>query len=157
MNNQPDPASIFLAYGSVTLLALLGLSILFGKVSAWRERRRAVMSHSASIVTEEVRPDPPQTTSATTGTQPIAIEDNERNALLFAGKADALAALVQAGKVGETEGIKIVYGVGPSSTNKTYLTAREMLKARLARMQPEKYKLTSEQAAAREALGLPRR
>lgn len=70
----------------------------------------------------------------------IAIDNNERNALLFAGRAEALAAMVHAGKVGETEGIKIVYGCAPSSTGKTYLAARELLKARLARLAPEKYR-----------------
>ena len=56
-----------------------------------------------------------------------------------------------------TEGIKIVFGVGPSSTNKTYQTARELLKARLARMEPEKYKMTPEQEAFRKEIGLSNR
>lgn len=100
------------------------------------------------------RVDPPRNNNAAMPAQPVAIDNNERNALLLAGRADALAALVHAGKVGETEGIKIVFGASPSSTNKTYQTARELLKARLARLAPEKYKLTPEQEALRARLGL---
>lgn len=97
----------------------------------------------------------PATTMFATPAKVIAIDNNERNALLFAAKADALAAMVHAGKVKETEGIKIVYGVSASSSNKTYLLAREMLHARLARLAPEKYdRLTSEQEALRVQLGL---
>jgi hypothetical protein len=154
MNTQPDPVNVLLAYGSIALLVLLGLSILSGKISAWWAARHTPMSSYQPTVQRLGYPDPPQTTTATMEPQGIAIDDNERNALLFAGKSDALAAMVHAGKIGETEGIKIVYGVGPSSTNKTYQAAREMLKARLARLQPEKFRLSPEQEAAREALGL---
>lgn len=102
-----------------------------------------------------IEPETPATTTPQNDNNGIAITATETNALLFAERANVLAAMVQAGKVGETEGIKIVFGVGPSSSNKTYQAAREMLKARLARMQPEKYPLlTPEQEAARKALGL---
>lgn len=121
---------------------------LMGYLTSSREDRES---------SEEATTDPetPATTTPENDNNGIAAAMAETNALLFAAKADVLAAMVQAGKVGETEGIKIVFGVGPSSSNKTYLTARELLKARLARMQPEKYPLlTPEQEAARVALGL---
>lgn len=98
-------------------------------------------------------PETPVNNNTQNEPQLIAMGNNERNALLFAGKADALAAMVHAGKIGETEGIKLVFGVGPSSTNKTYQAAREMLKARLVRLQPKR-ELTPEQEALRVGLGL---
>lgn len=102
-----------------------------------------------------IGPETPATTTPEDDNNGIAVTTAETNALLFAARADVLAAMVHAGKVGETEGIRIAFGVGPSSSNKTYLTARELLKARLARMQPDKYPLlTPEQEAARAALGL---
>lgn len=119
---------------------------------AWYLMSRAERRRTADSVVAP--PEFPANNKTQHDPQLIAIEGNERNALLFAGKADALAAMVYAGKIGETEGIKLVFGVGPSSTNKTYLTAREMLKARLARLQPTK-PLTPEQAALRTELGLP--
>ncbi len=120
-----------------------------------------IMSSGASDA-DDLAPEDPADAPATTTPQhdnnAVAISDNERNALLFAGAADALAAMVAAGKVTQTDGIRIVYGVGPSSTNKTYLAARELLLARLERLQapqPGQPKpLTAEQHAARVALGL---
>jgi hypothetical protein len=153
MDNQPDPASLFLAYGSVALLLLLCLSVTIGKLGEWMKRRR-VMSRELPWSDDETAPDPPATTTPRNDGNGTAISTTEYNALLFAAKADALAAMVHAGKVGETEGIKIVFGVGPSSTNKTYQTAREMLKARLARLAPDKFKLSTEQKALRDELGL---
>lgn len=110
----------------------------------------SVMDESGAEVDDESL----TTTTLQNDNNSIAITTTEHNALLFAAKADALAALVHAGKVGETEGIKLVFGVGPSSSNKTYQAARELLKARLARLQPEKFKLTPEQEQFRERLGL---
>ena len=116
------------------------------------------MSRAAELVTDDERAELLGESLATTTPQNdnngIAITATEHNALLFAAKADALAALVHAGKVGETEGIKLVFGVGPSSSSKTYQAARELLKARLARLQPERFKLTPEQEQFRERLGL---
>ena len=119
---------------------------------------RPIMSHPVGASDRTQPHENPAESTATTipqdGNNSIAVSETERNALLFAGKAEALAAIVHAGKIGETEGIKIVFGVGPSSTNKTYQAAREMLKARLARLQSPGRTLTPEQRAARKELGL---
>jgi len=65
----------------------------------------------------------------------IAMLQNERNQLLLVAKAQALAALVHAKKIGQTEGIKLVFGVSPSSSNKVYLAARDALQAELSRLE----------------------
>jgi len=72
-------------------------------------------------------------TTAITQQQSIAIEQNDRNALLLQAKAEALAALVEAGAITETKGLQIVFGVRPSSTNPRYLAAREALHVELDR------------------------
>lgn len=160
MSSQADPAIELIAYASVALLFLFFLSVSVGKVSE-RWKRGRVMSGGRPVVQRygypDPAPDPPATKMKQEDNNGIVMDTTEYNALLFAAKADALAAMVHAGKVGETEGIKIVFGVGPSSTNKTYQTAREMLKARLARLAPEKFPLTAEQQAVREGLGLSNR
>lgn len=98
---------------------------------------------------DEYEDDLSSNNNASNEQQSIAITATERNALLFAGQVDALAALVHAKKIGETEGIKIVFGVSPSSTNKTYLAARAMLKARLERLQSPDYRpLTADKRPA---------
>lgn len=78
----------------------------------------------------------------------IAMLQNERNQVLLTAKAQALATLVHAKKVGQTEGIKLVFGVSPSSSNKTYLAARDTLQAELARLASLNIE-TPEQAEAR--------
>jgi hypothetical protein len=70
-------------------------------------------------------------TIATTQQQSIAIQQNERNALLLQAKAEALAAMVEEGIITETKGLQIVFGVRPSSTNPRYLAARAALHAEL--------------------------
>lgn len=87
---------------------------------------------------------------ATTALQSGAIGSNE----LLLGQARALAALVKAGKIGETEGIKIVFGLSPSSTNARYQAARAALKAELERQSNHYPNMTPEQKQAREALGI---
>ncbi len=83
------------------------------------------------------------TTTKTNRNNVIAITQNDpvpdSNALLLHARADALAALVVAGKVGETEGIKLVFGVSPSSSNRAYLDARAALKAAIAKRQRPTY------------------
>lgn len=88
----------------------------------------------------------------------IAMSATDRNELLLVAKAEALAALVKAGKVGETEGIKIVYGLSPSGSNSRYTAARDALKQALADLEPRRYRTTPEEEAAiqdrRAELGL---
>lgn len=57
------------------------------------------------------------------------------NPLLLQTTAANLAKMVRAGKIGETEGIKLLFGVRPSSTNPRYLAARDALKAELAKLE----------------------
>jgi hypothetical protein len=96
----------------------------------------------------------PATTTQQNSNNGIAITATERNALLLQAKAEALATMVKAQKVGETDGIKIVFGVSPSSSNPRYIAARSALKDELAKLDPPKYRMTPEQEKAREALGL---
>lgn len=73
---------------------------------------------------------------------------------LLDGQARALAVAVKAGKWGETEGIKAVFGVSPSSTNQRYIAARAALKAELEKLNNPYPYMTTEQKRAREELGL---
>lgn len=67
--------------------------------------------------------------------KPIAIQQNDTNEALLLARADALAALIVADKVKQTEGIKLVFGLSPSSTNKLYSDAVAAVKASVARRQ----------------------
>jgi len=69
--------------------------------------------------------------TATTSLQTIAKPQNDDNELLLQGKAYALAVLVRARKIGQTEGIYLVFGEKPSSTNGRYLRARALLQEQL--------------------------
>lgn len=92
----------------------------------------------------------------------IAKPQNDSNVVLLGaiktkdeGKAEALAALVHAKKIGETEGIELVFKVRPSSTNPRYQNARALLKAELEKLQQPEYPLlTPEQHATRKELAL---
>ncbi len=96
----------------------------------------------------------PATTTPQNSNNGIAITATERNDLLLQAKAEALAAMVLAGKIGETDGIKIVFGVSPSSSNPRYQAARSALKAAMERLTNHYPNRTPEQKRAREALGL---
>lgn len=85
---------------------------------------------------------------------PVAITQTDRNALLLDGRMDALATFVAARLISETEGIKLLEGVNPSSSNKTYQAARAALKAAQARRQTFPA-LTEDQRAFRQAMRLP--
>lgn len=89
-----------------------------------------------------------QNQQATTTLQPdnnlIAITQNERNDLLQRGRAQALATLVAAKKVTETDGILIVFGVKPSSSSKRYHEARAALRDELAKLQGPQYRAIDE-------------
>jgi hypothetical protein len=82
--------------------------------------------------------------------QSVTTNSNE----LLQGQARALAVFVKGGKVGETEGIKMVFGVSPSSSNPRYLAARAALKAELERLNNPYPQRTADQEARRQELGL---
>lgn len=84
----------------------------------------------------------------------IATPATNDNALLFQQRAADLALAVRAGKIGETAGIKLYFGVSPSSTSPAYIAARAALKVELAKLDPPKYRRTPEIEAARKALGI---
>lgn len=71
--------------------------------------------------------------------QPIAMPQNGRNALLHDGKVAALARMVVAKKVTQTEGIELVFGVKASGSNATYREIRDALKAELERLDHPQY------------------
>lgn len=110
----------------------------------WDERRYGVMSRAAAQSIDQESNEEPAFSSATTTPQ------NSNNALqsgatssneLLRGQARVLAAMVKADKVGETEGLKIAFGVSPSSTNPRYIAARAALKLELARLEsPAEYR-----------------
>lgn len=95
----------------------------------------------------------PATTTPAISNNGVAMPATDSNDLLL-GQARALAAMVKAGKIGETEGIKLIFGVSPSSTNPRYIAARAALKEELAKLEPPKFRMTPEQEKARAALGL---
>lgn len=138
----PPPQVIF-------VLVLMGLVLLAGVtygllslarflafyragVSPFEDDDGDMSSYDAADVPEN-HPVSIAATRATTQQQPIAIQQNERNALLLQAKAEALAAMVEAGAITETKGLQIVFGVRPSSTNPRYLEARAALHAELAK------------------------
>lgn len=84
----------------------------------------------------------------------IATPQNDSNDLLLQSKAESLAIMVKAGKIGETDGIKLIFGVGPSSSNPRYLAARDALKKELEKLDNPYPRRTPEQEAKRKALGL---
>lgn len=150
----------------IVLCMLLGLIKLASMATLWLEERAArvkTLQDAARVITSSTRDERPintplstPATITTTPASPIAPPQNDRNDLLLSAKAEALAALVLAGKVGETEGIKIVYGVAPSSSNPRYLAARAALKAELEKQAPPKFQaLTEEQEEFRRSMGLP--
>jgi hypothetical protein len=86
--------------------------------------------------------------------KPIATPQNGNNdAVVIA----ALARLVAAGKLGQTDAIKIGIGVTPSSTSTRYATIRDGLRAEVERLKGKdkpQFQLTPEQVAWRRAVGL---
>lgn len=144
---------------------LLGMLIDYGLPFLGAIRRRyfhmewhGVMSRIAdddqSLESNEDRSFPPATTTLQNSNNGIAMPATDNNALLLQAKAEALATMVKAGKIGETEGIKLIFGVAPSSSNPRYITARAALKEELAKLDPPKFRMTPEQENARAALGL---
>lgn len=82
---------------------------------------------------QDVADDAQQDNNATTTD---CNDEFDSNTLLFRGQAIALAKMVKAGRVGETNGLHDVFDVKPSSTSPRYQAAREALKAELARLDP---------------------
>lgn len=117
-------------------LVILTLGFLgwleFNRLRSWAVNRFFTDMSSAGEW-EEDENDPPTVaaTIATTQQQPIATPATDNNALLLQAKAEALAALVEAGAVTETKGLQLVFNVRPSSTNPRYLAARDALHAEL--------------------------
>lgn len=127
-----DTVLMIIAGGALTLG--LGSVLLGWLVRQWDHiMSRGVRSEAEQKSNQEPAFSPATTTPATSNNG-IAITAKERNALLLQAKAEALATMVKAQKVGETEGIKLVFGVSPSSTNQRYIDARAALKAELARI-----------------------
>lgn len=96
----------------------------------------------------------PATTTPENSNNGVATPQNNNNALLLQTQAATLAALVKAGKVGETDGIRIVFGCAPSSSNPKYLAARTALKTELEKLNNPFPHMTMEQRKRREELGI---
>lgn len=144
----------------VIIFLIVGLTILgFGSVvlgvavRAWDRLMSRAGAEDADQNSNEDRAFSPATTTPATSNNALQSNATYSNGLLD-GQARALAAMVQAGKVGETDGIKIVFGVSPSSTNARYQAARAALKAELERLTNHYPNMTPEQKQAREALGI---
>jgi hypothetical protein len=159
------------------LFFLLGMCALIGLVSAlgppiWRglprlrdryfERQpigdlyRYIMSTDERFEDDD-RPLYANNSPAATTPQPATTalqSDATYSKGLLDGQARALAIAVKAGKIGETEGLKMIFGVSPSSTNQKYITARAALKAELEKLNNPYPRRTAEQQQLREELGL---
>jgi hypothetical protein len=105
-------------------------------------------------VEEKIEDVAPTATKQQNNNNAIATPATDDNALLFQQRARDLALAVHAKKIGETAGIKLYFGVSPSSTSPAYIAARAALKVELAKLDPPKFRRTPEMENAREALGL---
>lgn len=178
---MPDPDRIAQAFwASVIVFAIIGVYFYLSQPAydfgptrwarwwAWLERRylagrdRPIAELLTSTHADDPGDDlslqdddPPATTTSQNDNNGVAITQNESNALLLQAQAATLAAMVKAGKIGETEGIRLVFGVAPSSSNPKYLAARAALKTELAKLSPSPYpQRTPEQEQVRNALGI---
>jgi hypothetical protein len=126
-----DTVLMIIAGGALTLG--LGSVLLGWLVRQWDH----IMSRStATGATQNSNQEPafsPATTTPATSNNALQSDATYSKGLLD-GQARALAIAVRAGKYGETEGLKAVFGVSPSSTNRRYIDARAALKAELARL-----------------------
>lgn len=95
----------------------------------------------------------PATTTPQNKQQSVATPQNDSNALLRE-QARVLALMVRTGKIGETDGIRLVFGCVPSSSNPKYLAARDALKTELKILDNSYPQRTHEQDVARKELGL---
>lgn len=91
---------------------------------------------------------------AKNGANVIATPQNDNNdAVVIA----ALARLVAAGKVGQTDAIKVGLGVAPSSTSVRYAEVRNAMRAEVERLkgaEGAQFNLTPEQVEWRKKMGL---
>jgi hypothetical protein len=135
----------------VAVLGMLGVICAIGWISEhWHEVRQTIFTprtpavflsstfdrgevKSGIVVPVVATTTDPQNNNGIATPNPPQGEGNE---LLLRGRAEALAAMVKAEKIGETEGLKIVFKVSPSSTNPRYQVARSLLKEELARLEP---------------------
>jgi hypothetical protein len=158
MSPTPPPGGAIFVMGLIVLVAICFILMMVYKGAVFLAERRAATMSSGGVWDEETDDEItdvlPATTISQNNNNGVAITQPDRNALLLFAKAEALAALVKAGKVGETEGIKLVFGVNPSSSNPRYTAARAALKDALIKLEPPKFNLTPEQIQARQALGL---
>jgi len=158
MTPEAETAWIAISFGALLLLYWY----LMSPNKCGEQRWRALRDHF--IMSNDEPPGegdlPVAETAATTATErnnAIATPQNDSNELLLRAKADALAAMIAAGKVTQTEGIKIVFGVSPSSSSPHYQQCRNLVRSRLdgtpasSALRP----LTPAQAARRRELGLP--
>lgn len=147
-------------FGAILTIVLYftGVNVDGGPMRYQRWRAAFVMSRDRRRAAREKgnqdRAFPQATTTPATSNNALQSDAISSNALLL-GQARALAAMVKAGKIGETEGIKIVFGLSPSSTNARYQAARSALKSELERLTNHYPNMTPEQKRARAELGLP--
>lgn len=119
----------------VTLDPIILAGQLWADILNWRPVPMSSQKGGAlSFESNEDRPNSFATTTPATSNNALQSGATNSNELLI-GQARALAAMVKAGKIGETEGIKMVFGVSPSSTNPRYQAARGALKDALARLE----------------------
>lgn len=97
--------------------------------------------------------DSPATTTPQNTLHPIADAQDDSNDLLL---AKGLAKMIKAGKVGQTDGIQIMFGVKPSSTNKRYQTIRDAVQFELKALDNPYPNRTPEQEQRRKELELTR-
>lgn len=144
------PPTIVLFFRALTWTLLPALR-------SWSERSRARavnnyaydMSNGDEWEEEEEDDIDVAATTATTQQQSIAIQQNERNALLFQQQARDAAKLVRSGICGETKALQIIFEVRPSSTNPRYIAARAALKAELENATPIAGRTTAAKFAPR--------
>ena len=147
-------------------LCVLGIGALelFSRVFYWLADRYGWRVGPADYVEDDepeeeiapvvAAPIAATTTTPATSNNGIATPQNASNELLLKAKAEALATMIHTGKVTQTEGIKLIFGVSPSSTNPRYQAARDATVAALQRLKADATyaELTPEQEAARQWL-----
>lgn len=96
----------------------------------------AFMSHTNANDPHVIGVEHAPATTATTPATMIAIKQNTSNEDLLIAQVAVLAKLVHAKKIGQTDGIALVFGERASSTNQRYLLIRDLLHKELTRLAP---------------------